>query len=282
MLATSISYKPLLRLSPLFSTTPSRLISLRLISSTGFLLRRVGDEKNRVVGSETMTEMTKISAFSRDSGDASLEITENEAILGNGSSDIPREIVVSSGIESTINHLSKWLVATVFGIIVIWRHDALAMWAAMGAVANAWLSITLKRILNQERPVASLGSGPGMPSSHAQSIFFASVFAILSLIKSLGLNGVTATIGVLGLAFSSYLSWLRISQRHHTISQVVVGAILGTICSILWFQSWYGFVLKAFISFLWVRIIVILGGVTFCVSFLLYVIKHWLMDGGED
>ncbi|KAI3882654.1 hypothetical protein MKW92_012262 [Papaver armeniacum] len=282
MFATSISYKPLLRLSPLFSTNPSRLISLRLVSDTGVMLSRVGDEKNRVVGSETMTEMTKISAFSRSSGDASLEITENEAILGNGSSDIPREIVVSSGIQSTINHLSKWLVATVFGIIVIWRHDALTMWAATGAVANAWLSITLKRILNQERPVASLGSGPGMPSSHAQSIFFASVFAILSLIKSLGLNGVTVTIGVLGLAFSSYLSWLRISQRHHTISQVVVGAILGTICSILWFQSWYGFVLKAFISFLWVRIIVVLGGVIFCVSFVLYVIKHWLMDSDEN
>ncbi|RZC44641.1 hypothetical protein C5167_037591, partial [Papaver somniferum] len=131
------------------------------------------------------------------------------------------------------------------------------MWAAMGAVANAWLSITLKRILNQERPVASLGYSPGMPSSHAQSIFFASVYAILSW-----LNGVTVTIGVLGLAFSSYLQsnvvlyvllihfWLRISQRHHTISQVVVGAILGTICSILWFQSWYWFVLQAFLSFL--------------------------------
>ncbi|XP_026393389.1 lipid phosphate phosphatase epsilon 2, chloroplastic-like isoform X2 [Papaver somniferum] len=118
-------------------------------------------------------------------------------------------------------------------------------------ISNAWLSITLKRILNQERPVASLGYSPGMPSSHAQSIFFASVYAILSLIKSLGLNGVTVTIGVLGLAFSSYLSWLRISQRHHTISQVVVGAILGTICSILWFQSWYWFVLQAFLSFLW-------------------------------
>ncbi|RZC44639.1 hypothetical protein C5167_037595 [Papaver somniferum] len=169
------------------------------------MLRRVGDEKNIVVGSETMTEMTKISAFSGRNSDGSFEITENEAILGNGSSDVPREIVVLSGIESTLNHLSKWLVVTVFGIIVIWRHDALAMWAAMGAVANAWLSITLKRILNQERPVASLGSGPGMPSSHAQSIFFASVYAILSLVKSLGLNGVTVTIGVLGLAFSSYL-----------------------------------------------------------------------------
>ncbi|KAI3934929.1 hypothetical protein MKW98_015648 [Papaver atlanticum] len=103
MFATSISYKPLLRL---FSTTPSRLISLRLISNTGFImLRRVGDEKDRVVGSKTMTEMTKISAFSGRNSDGSSEITENEAILGNGSSDVPREIVVLSGIESTLDHL---------------------------------------------------------------------------------------------------------------------------------------------------------------------------------
>ncbi|MCL7022814.1 hypothetical protein MKW94_009716 [Papaver nudicaule] len=279
MFATSISFKPLLRLSPLFFTAPSRLIPLKPVSNIGVMSKRVDNDKNRVVGSKTMTEMTKVSG---SGGDGNFEITENEAILGNGSSEFPREFVVLSRIESTINHLSKWLVVTVFGIIVIWRHDALAMWAAMGAVVNAWLSITLKRILNQERPVATLGSGPGMPSSHAQSIFFASVFAILSLVKSLGLNGVTVTIGVLGLAFGSYLSWLRISQRHHTISQVVVGAILGTICSILWFQSWYGFVLNAFLSFLWVRIVIVLGGVVFCVIFMLYVIKNWLLDGNED
>lgn len=60
------------------------------------------------------------------------------------------------------------------------RHDGLAFWAAMGSVSNFILSITLKHIVKQERPVTEVSSGHGMPSSHAQSIFFALVFMILS------------------------------------------------------------------------------------------------------
>lgn len=75
---------------------------------------------------------------------------------------------------------SKWLVAALFAAIILLRHDAEALWTAMGSVINAILSIVLKRILNQERPIATLRPDPGMPSSHAQSIFFIVIFAALS------------------------------------------------------------------------------------------------------
>lgn len=75
---------------------------------------------------------------------------------------------------------SKWLVAALFGVIFLWRHDAEALWAASGSVLNAGLSTVLKRILNQERPVSTIRSDPGMPSSHAQSIFFTVTFSIIS------------------------------------------------------------------------------------------------------
>lgn len=75
---------------------------------------------------------------------------------------------------------SKWLVAALFAAVFLLRHDAEALWTAMGSVINAVLSVVLKRILNQERPIATLRSDPGMPSSHAQSIFFTVVFVSLS------------------------------------------------------------------------------------------------------
>lgn len=75
---------------------------------------------------------------------------------------------------------SKWLVAVLFGAIVLWRHDAESLWALMGSVLNAILSITLKKVLKQERPISTLRSDPGMPSSHAQSIFYAVAFVNLS------------------------------------------------------------------------------------------------------
>lgn len=77
------------------------------------------------------------------------------------------------------------------------------------------------------------------------------------------------------LCFQSYL---RVSQKLHTVSQVVVGAVVGSMFSILWYWLWNAFVLDAFVSSLWVRIIVVLVSAVFCLGFLLHVVHHWLKD----
>jgi len=77
------------------------------------------------------------------------------------------------------------------------------------------------------------------------------------------------------LCFQSYL---RVSQKLHTVSQVVVGAVVGSTFSILWYWLWNAFVLDAFVSSLWVRIIVLLGSAVLCLGFLLHVVRHWLKD----
>ncbi|CAI9780552.1 unnamed protein product [Fraxinus pennsylvanica] len=138
------------------------------------------------------------------------------------------------GLEGTLNSLSKWLVAVLFGAIVLWRHDAESLWALMGSVLNVILSITLKKVLKQERPISTLRSDPGMPSSHAQSIFYAVAFVNLSMAEWYGINGLTATLNGLVFILGCYFSWLRVSQQLHTASQVVVGAVLGYAFSILW------------------------------------------------
>nr|GMC62658.1 lipid phosphate phosphatase epsilon 2, chloroplastic-like [Ipomoea batatas] len=98
--------------------------------------------------------------------------------LINGSSQI--NIVGFSQLEPTLNNMSKWVVVAVFGAILLWRHDAESLWAAMGSAINSTLSIILKRMLNQKRPSSTLRSDPGMPSSHAQSIFFIATFSVVS------------------------------------------------------------------------------------------------------
>ncbi|KAI5684165.1 hypothetical protein M9H77_05393 [Catharanthus roseus] len=219
-----------------------------------------------------LTSMAESARIRDGNGDGGITALEQEGLI-DGSSNLGAD-----GFEATLNSLSKWLVAAVLGVIVLWRHDAEALWAAGGSVINSVLSIILKKALNQERPVANLRSDPGMPSSHAQSISFAVVFAILSVVQWLGWNGSTAVLSGLFIALGSYFSWLRVSQKLHTISQVVVGALVGTIFSIIWFWSWDSFVVKAFTSYLWVRIVITLGGAVFCVGFLLYVLRYWVME----
>ncbi|KAM0932892.1 putative phosphatidate phosphatase [Dioscorea sansibarensis] len=180
--------------------------------------------------------------------------------------------------EAVLNKLSKWLVACLFGLYILWRHDAEALWAAMGSVVNSWLSISLKQILNHQRPVSALRSDPGMPSSHAQSIFYIAVLGILSLFQWMGANLFTVSMGAFIFVSGSYLTWLRVSQQLHTTSQVLVGAILGSSCAVSWFWLWHAFVFKAFISSIWVRVIIVLGSVTFCTAFVVYVVREWLID----
>ena len=70
--------------------------------------------------------------------------------------------------------------SALFASIILLRHDGTALWAIIGSVSNSALSVFLKRLLNQARPATTSRTDPGMPSSHAQSISFISVFAVLS------------------------------------------------------------------------------------------------------
>lgn len=67
-----------------------------------------------------------------------------------------------------------------FSFAALWKHDAEIIWILLGAVSNSLLSTVLKKMLNHERPSSALRSDPGMPSSHAQSIFYAATILVLS------------------------------------------------------------------------------------------------------
>ncbi|KAL6222379.1 hypothetical protein ACLB2K_005771 [Fragaria x ananassa] len=301
-------------LQPKLQLFPCRFCSLKtfkpkfpiskLAFSGGLDPKKAPSRRNRVMGSNnSIVELTNFLPF-RNNGDEAVRV------LQHGSEDSG---LVSNMFESTLNRLSKWLVSGIFAVVILCRHDGEAMWAALGSVVNSILSIVLKKILNQERPVPSLRSEPGMPSSHSQSIFYIFMFAIFSIwhyfnamdsfeyfvsvinllypftdamhvlcaiavVEWLGINEISLITSALALAFGAYLSWLRISQRLHTMSQVVVGAAIGTIFSILWYWSWNAVVHEAFTSFLWVRIVVTLGAAVFCAGFLLYVIRYWIRD----
>ncbi|XP_020218399.1 lipid phosphate phosphatase epsilon 1, chloroplastic [Cajanus cajan] len=243
----------------------------RSLLSTGFVPRKLVFERRHLWVSETM----RTSASRDGEGDENIQVLEQEAFI-NGSSQFLSNFL-SHELEYKLNRLSKWIVTTLFGVFIVARHDAEALWFAAGSILNALLSVWLKRILNQERP-STLKSDPGMPSSHSQSIFFTVFFVILSSIEWLGLNGFTIAISGLVLTFGSFFSYLRVSQQLHTVSQVGVGAVIGSIFCFLWYWLWKGLMLDAFVSYLWVRVVVILGSAGICLGFVLFAIRYWLQD----
>ncbi|XP_073526131.1 uncharacterized protein [Phyllobates terribilis] len=174
-----------------------------------------------------------------------------------------RESTLLATLDTILDHMSKWMAAAVVGGVMMWRWDSEGMWGAMGALANWGLSTVLKKLIGQPRPSPVKKSDPGMPSSHSQSLFYAFTFLTLSVSELVGTNHVTYSLGGVAIYFSSYLSWLRVTQRYHTRNQVVVGALLGTLFCVVWLYAWTVLVSHLFRSFLWVRLVIVLGAVSF-------------------
>ncbi|TVU28152.1 hypothetical protein EJB05_19661, partial [Eragrostis curvula] len=238
-----------------------------------FLSPRVNRRPRLRVGVVRMAEMARIGGRPSPEIDVS---GEGDAMLGEGSPGVRREATLWAPVEAGLNRMSKWLVACSFTIAALWKHDAEIMWILLGAIANTLLSQALKKMLNHERPAPALRSDPGMPSSHAQSIFFAATVLVLSLFYWLGTNYVTMILVPATLSAATYLSWLRVSQRLHTLNQVIVGAAVGSAFGALWFVLWHSLVQEVFASSPLARNAVVVVSAMFCIGFSIYVIRDWL------
>ncbi|XP_074381458.1 lipid phosphate phosphatase epsilon 1, chloroplastic-like [Apium graveolens] len=184
----------------------------------------------------------------------------------------------TGGLDSNINHLSKWLVIGFFYTVILLRHDPKAMWLALGANLNGIISIVLKKMIKQDRPIPTLKSDFGMPSTHAQSIFFNVFMANLSIMEFFGMNGYVATVAGIILALGSYCSWLRISQQDHTVSQVLVGAFVGSTFCIFWCWLWDAIVVEAFSSYLWIQLLLLVGGLGASLLLTLHCFRDWYLE----
>eukprot|EP00199_Chlamydomonas_sp_CCMP681_P006404 CAMPEP_0119102382 /NCGR_PEP_ID=MMETSP1180-20130426/1151_1 /TAXON_ID=3052 ORGANISM="Chlamydomonas cf sp, Strain CCMP681" /NCGR_SAMPLE_ID=MMETSP1180 /ASSEMBLY_ACC=CAM_ASM_000741 /LENGTH=220 /DNA_ID=CAMNT_0007086663 /DNA_START=220 /DNA_END=882 /DNA_ORIENTATION=+ len=137
-----------------------------------------------------------------------------------------------------LNRLTKWSVSAAAALVLLWRHDGDAMWCILGSIVNVILGKVLKKVVNQPRPhQPHTGDLPdsGMPSSHASSLAYLSVY-VLASVAAQGSSMHLAGAGALVLA-ATFMAWLRIACGDHTPSQVLVGFILGSSTAYGW-QQW--------------------------------------------
>jgi len=131
---------------------------------------------------------------------------------------------------------------------LLYRRDVPTVTFLVGAVLNALLSKVLKRAINARRPEGARLSDPGMPSSHAQSLFFfggflacgAQQWALPTLLDDTPQRVVRClrdctSLGVELLAL--VLALLRVRAGLHTPAQIAVGGAIGTTNGVLWFVA---------------------------------------------
>ena len=124
-------------------------------------------------------------------------------------------------------------------MFLLWDNHNLFFYYTLGIFVNTILNLILKAIIQQPRPTEdvkkfnlALTNGKrfffkdgvpfnifGMPSGHAQSALFSTVFIYLSLRQENLLYFYTL--------FSLLILSQRVAFNYHTILQVIVGAIVG-------------------------------------------------------
>jgi dolichyldiphosphatase len=132
------------------------------------------------------------------------------------------------------------VVLIVLSWYLLWEHKNLFFYYNVGFLANAVLNIVLKGLIKEPRPMFDskklklmtthakeyfFQNGIpfdmyGMPSGHAQMAFFTTMFVYLSLKHT--------NLLYLYLLFSLFICYQRVKTQYHSISQVVVGAIVGS------------------------------------------------------
>lgn len=121
-------------------------------------------------------------------------------------------------------------------LYLLFNNKILLIFYTFGIILNSILNKLLKNTIQQHRPLYNNKtlqlkqdtlkySLPfdlfGMPSGHAQMVFFTTVFVYLS--------AANAKLFYLYLIFSLFICYQRVAFGYHSTTQVIVGATVGTI-----------------------------------------------------
>lgn len=124
---------------------------------------------------------------------------------------------------------SKWAVSLTVLVVAFWLHNTRVLLALVGAGLNGVLTKLLKRALAAPRPGTASSDDHGMPSSHASVCLYLGCAAWHLLADRL-------VAGLLWLG-ALHVADSRVRCGEHTVSQVLVGALLGAAVEIVWWHA---------------------------------------------
>lgn len=131
--------------------------------------------------------------------------------------------------------VTKWTTITLVSAVLLYQRDVWVVTYVLGSIVNSAIGKMMKQVIRQPRPDGSTKGDPGMPSSHATSLSFLSVAPLVSVALHRGLRidlQLTAA-AVAAVAAGVASSW-RVQAGYHTVSQVLVGWLVGTTNAVVW------------------------------------------------
>ncbi|CAM9425483.1 unnamed protein product [Sphacelaria rigidula] len=133
--------------------------------------------------------------------------------------------------------LSPIYLAVAYVTLVAVRRDLQTFILAVGHLCDLVVNKCLKNWFAEARPLGCVNTGHGMPSNHTQYMFFFTSFAMWYLwgrVSYCTAEKVGLTSAVAGWA--AIVGYSRMYLQCHTLKQVAVGAIVGSVTGTLWYM----------------------------------------------
>ena len=151
-------------------------------------------------------------------------------------------------ITTVVGKTASTFVSLTFFCILAYQRDAIILSLWIGSILNAILSKVAKKVLNHDRPAELQDSNKiklkpsdgGMPSSHAMSLSFIGTSIIGGIVPVE--HRLVAAVAV--LIYSTIALRYRVRDHLHTVDQVFVGVMLGTVNALAWLKFGLGPVLS--------------------------------------
>ena len=127
--------------------------------------------------------------------------------------------------------------------LLLWKKETLLFYFILGAIINIGLNFLLKDLFKEPRPSGNeqiiqlaINNGKrfgsqvyGMPSGHAQTAFYCAMFIFLSLNNW--------KIAAFYLAMALFTCYQRYIYKEHTLWQLFVGSLVGSIMGSISFNA---------------------------------------------
>ncbi|XP_066593682.1 dolichyldiphosphatase 1-like [Prorops nasuta] len=141
--------------------------------------------------------------------------------------------------------LVPFAILTGFVTLILFRRDLHTIVFFVGVIINEVINFILKHTICEARPIRRdiIYAEYGMPSTHAQFMWFFAVYTTLFVCIRLHYNSNSTvserfwrgTIIAGCIIAASLVSFGRVYLQYHSYSQVLWGAFLGSVLGTLWF-----------------------------------------------
>jgi membrane-associated phospholipid phosphatase len=119
----------------------------------------------------------------------------------------------NSNLTQNIGKSAKYIVSLIAAFFIIFNESWIPMYYILCGVVNSTLSKILKHIFKQPRPIKSVKKGYGLPSSHAQSIFYFATIVSISSFRYFT-NSILSIFISAFIWIYSYLAWYLLSIQY--------------------------------------------------------------------